>query len=140
MSQQSKPTLLQDRESFQKARSRQFSPKDSDIWQLAIERYYDELQRGGIVSSTIDEDLWNIQSPMDLLEQIQNLESADAKISRQWLPSLRRLEPILLSISDFVALTAWAMGMDGKVAAVVWGSIRLILKVNLVQSIPKVFN
>jgi hypothetical protein len=35
----------------------------------------------------------------------------------------------VLGLNDFVALTAWSLGMNGKVAAVLWGSIRLIIKV-----------
>lgn len=31
-------------------------------------------------------------------------------------------------MNDFAAVTAWAMGMSGKVGALLWGSIRLILK------------
>lgn len=106
------------------------SKGDSVIWQNAIQRYYDELRRGGIKGPAIDKDLWNIRSPMELLEQIRNLEPLDSGISRTWLGSIRRLEHILLALNDFASATAWALGMDGKVAAVVWGSIRLILNVS----------
>jgi hypothetical protein len=106
------------------------SKEESAIWQNAIQRYYDELRRGGIKGPAIDKDLWNIKSPMDLLEQVRNLEPPDSRTSRTWLGSLRRLEPILLGLNDFASVTAWALGMNGKVAAVVWGSIRLILNVS----------
>jgi hypothetical protein len=66
---------------------------------------------------------------MDLLEEVKNLEPPDSRASRVWLGSLRRLEPILLGLNDFASVTAWALGMNGKVAVVVWGSIRLILNV-----------
>ena len=46
------------------------------------------------------------------------------------MDSIHKLESILLDLNDFAAVTAWALGMDGKVAAVVWGSIRLILNVS----------
>jgi hypothetical protein len=107
-----------------------FREEGSVIWQSAIQRYYDELKRGGIKGPVIDKDLWNIKSPMDLLEQVRNLEPLDSRTSRAWLGSLRRLEPILLSLNDFASVTAWALGMNGRVAAVVWGSIRLILNVS----------
>jgi hypothetical protein len=106
------------------------SKEESAIWQNAIQRYYDELRRGGIKGLAIDKDLWNIKSPMDLLEQVRNLEPPDSRASGTWLGSLRRLEPILLGLNDFTSVTAWALGMNGKVAAVVWGSIRLILNVS----------
>jgi hypothetical protein len=107
-----------------------FSKDESVIWQNAIQRYYDELRRGGIKGPAIDKNLWNIKGPMELLEQVRNLEPPDSRASRTWLGSLRRLEPILLGLNDFASVTAWALGMDGKVAAVVWGSIRLILNVS----------
>lgn len=107
-----------------------FPKEESAIWQNAIQRYYDELGRGGIKGPAIEKDLWNIKSPMDLLEQVRNLEPPDSRASRAWLGSLHRLEPILLGLNDFASVTAWALGMDGRVAAVVWGSIRLILNVS----------
>ena len=103
---------------------------DSQIWQNAIYRYYDELKKGGIKGPAIDKDLWNIKSPIELLDQIRALEPSDERTSRAWLGSLRRLETILLSLNDFASVTAWALGMNGKVAAVFWGSIRLLLNVS----------
>lgn len=68
---------------------------------------------------------------MDLMDQIKALESSQSLVSLPWFGSLKlsnRLEPVLLSLNDFAAVTAWALGMTGKVATLVWGSIRLILK------------
>jgi hypothetical protein len=110
------------------------SDPKSLIWQNAIQRYYDELRRGGIKGPAIDKDLWNIKSPIDLLEEVKNLEPPDSRASRAWLGSLHRLKPILLGLNDFASVTAWALGMNGKVAAVVWGSIRLILNVSKASS------
>src|SRR5947207_14590507 len=56
-----------------------FREEGSVIWQSAIQRYYDELKRGGIKGPVIDKDLWNIKSPMDLLEQVRNLEPLDSR-------------------------------------------------------------
>lgn len=106
------------------------SKEDSPIWQNAIQRYYDELRRGGIKRAAIEKDLWNIKRPMDLLEQVKKLEPLDPGASRTWFGSMGRLEHILLGLNDFASATAWAFGMDSRVAAVVWGSIRLMLSVS----------
>ena len=101
----------------------------SHIWQSAINKYYDELKKGGIKGPAIEKDLWNIKSPMALLDQIRALEPSDARRSKAWLGSLCRLETILPSLNDFAVVSAWALGMNGKVAAIFWGSIRLLLSV-----------
>lgn len=98
--------------------------KDSQIWQSAIQRYYEELRKGGYKGQAIDKDLWNIKNPVELLDQIKSLPS-----SGRWMDDLSSLERILLSLSDFAAVTALALGMNGRVAAVIWGSIRLLLNV-----------
>lgn len=98
--------------------------KDSQIWQNALQRYYEELRKGGYKGQAIDKDLWNIKNPGELLDQIKSLPS-----SGRWMDDLNTLEKILLSLSDFAAVTAWALGMNGRVAAVIWGSIRLLLNV-----------
>lgn len=105
----------------------------SQIWLSAIQKYYDELEKGGFKGPAIDKDLWNIESPMELLDQIRALEPSGLGASGTWLGSLPRLESVLLSLNDFMAVIAWALGMNGRVAAVVWGSIRLILKVSSVD-------
>lgn len=105
--------------------------EDSQIWRQAIRKYYSELEKGGIKGPALDKDLWNINTPMDLINQIKALESSQSLVSRSWFGSLKlssRLETVLLSLNDFAAVTAWALGMNGKVATLVWGSIRLILK------------
>lgn len=105
--------------------------EDSQIWRQAIRKYYSELEKGGIKGPALDKDLWNINTPIDLINQIKALESSQSLVSRSWFGSLKlssRLETVLLSLNDFAAVTAWALGMNGKVATLVWGSIRLILK------------
>jgi hypothetical protein len=103
----------------------------SPIWHAAIEKYYAELSKGGIKTSVIDKDLWNIRSPDDLLSQIEALVPAQAIESKTWTKVLHQLQPILLGLNDFTALIAWTLGMNGRVAAVIWGSIRLIIKVSV---------
>lgn len=114
--------LLQENSTQEKA--------ESAIWRAAIQRYYDELKKGGIKGPAIEKNLWNIENPVNLLEQVRDLEPPDSRTSRAWLGSLSRLEPILLGLNDFASITAWALGMNGRVAAIVWGSIRLILNVS----------
>jgi fungal STAND N-terminal Goodbye domain len=101
----------------------------SPIWQAAIDKYYEELRKGGVKGPTIDEDLWSVHSLNDLLQKIHSLAPTDSQASGNWVRLLRRLEPVLLSIDDFAAVATLALGMNGQAAAIIWGSIRLILKV-----------
>lgn len=100
----------------------------SVIWQAAIDRYYAELRRGGVRGPVIDHDLWSIHSPGDLLKQIDSLAPPNSRTAGSWTRSLRRLE-VLLSINDFVAVFTLSLGVRGQVAAAIWGSIRLFMKV-----------
>lgn len=105
--------------------------EDSEMWRQAICKYYSELEKGGIKGPVLDKDLWNIITPVDLINQIKAHESSHSLVSHSWFGSLnlfRRLETVLLGLNDFAAVTAWAMGMSGKVGTLLWGSIRLILK------------
>lgn len=101
------------------------SQEDSQIWRQAIRKYYSELEKGGIKGPALDRDLWNINTPMDLINQIKALESSQSLVSRSWfgLKLSNRLETVLLGLNDFAAMTAWALGMNGKLATLVWGSI-----------------
>ncbi|KAK7743150.1 hypothetical protein SLS53_004235 [Cytospora paraplurivora] len=98
----------------------------SPIWQAALDRYFAELRRGGVKEALIEKDLWNVEDADDLLAQVSAL--APTETASPWTRSVAQLKPILLGFSDFAAITAWAMGMDGRVAAVIWGSIRLMIK------------
>jgi hypothetical protein len=110
--------------------------EESRIWQAAVQKYYTELAKGGIKGPAIDKDLWKIESPVDLLDEIRAVQPQNSGLSRAWMGSLQRLEPILLGLNDFAIVTAWALGMNGKVSAVVWGSIRLILNVGDTLNVP----
>lgn len=105
--------------------------EDSDIWKIAIQKYYSELAKGGLKGANIEKDLWKIKSPIELLDEIRAVQSQKLGLSRAWMGVLQRLEPILFSLNDFVIVTAWALGVNGKVSAVMWGSIRLILNVGI---------
>lgn len=108
-------------EATQDSDSWQAPHRHSKIWQNAIQRYYEELKKGGYKGKAIDKDIWNVKDPVVLLDQIKSLPS-----SEPWMDDLKKL---LLSLSDFAAVTAYALGMNGRVAAVIWGSIRLLLSV-----------
>ncbi|KAI9853128.1 MAG: hypothetical protein M1824_001541 [Vezdaea acicularis] len=110
---QPKPDPTQDSDSSQ------MPYRHGKIWQNAIQRYYEELEKGGYRGKAIDKDIWNVKDPVELLDQIKSLPS-----SERWMTDLKK---ILLTLSDFAAVTALALGMDGRVAAVIWGSIRLVL-------------
>lgn len=64
----------------------------------------------------------------ELLTQARSLEPLR---STSPLASLNRLEPILIHLNDFSAVMALFLGADAKSAALVWGSIRIILTVTL---------
>ncbi len=101
----------------------------SPIWLAALNRYYAELNKGGLKHSVIEKDLWNIESPGDLLAQIETLAPIEAR-TKTWTGVITQLEAVLLGLNDFAAIVSWSLGMNGKVAAVLWGSIRLIIKVS----------
>jgi hypothetical protein len=102
------------------------APPDSSIWQAAVNRYYDELRKGGIKPEVINKDLWDIKSPSDLIAQ---LEALSAPRSKTWTVDLNRLKTVLLALGDFAALTALVVNVNGRVAALLYGSVRLIVKV-----------
>ncbi|KAI1294398.1 hypothetical protein F5Y03DRAFT_372923 [Xylaria venustula] len=119
-------TLVNEKASVAPAFSSQRT--SGSIWQAALDRYYDELRKGGIKDSLIEKDLWNVETPADLVVQIEVLTPSEARGSKTWLNALGQLQPILLGLNDFAALVAWSLGLDGKVAALIWGSIRLMIK------------
>lgn len=95
------------------------------LWQKALEQYRKELQHGDDYDVTL-----SVTSMEDLLTQARSLEPPAARNSST-LCSLSRLEPILGRLIDFSAVAALCLGADAKSAAVVWGSIRLILTVGI---------
>lgn len=99
----------------------------SPIWKAAMERYFAETRKGGIKDATIENHLWAVKTPEDLLSGIEAIVPPNTEPSASWPRALKELKPVLLGLSDFAAIIAWALGMDGKVAIILWGSIRLIL-------------
>ena len=108
----------------------------SPIWEATLQKYYSELAKGGMNTAMIDKQVSDIRSPEDLLKQIEGLGNAIEPQSPTWKKTLSQLQPVILGLSDFAALAAWVLGMNGKVVAVLWGSIRLIVKVLYVQYLP----
>ncbi|KAG9240863.1 hypothetical protein BJ878DRAFT_536863 [Calycina marina] len=112
--------------------SSQSPEQDRKIWKVALQRYYDELTNGGYKSHAIDKDLWDVKDPEELLKQMKDLPSSGRSPE-----DLNILKKILLGLSDFAAVAAWALGMNGRVAAVIWGSIRLLFVLSQ-PAFPKV--
>jgi hypothetical protein len=101
------------------------------IWQVAIDRYYSQLEEGGMKRTpVIEKDLWAIESPNVLIEEIQQMVPQESTLSNVWMTVLPKVEPMLSSLNDFAAVVAWSLGMNGRVGAILWGSIRLLLKVS----------
>lgn len=112
--------------------SSQSPDQESKIWRAALQRYYDELANGGYKGHAIDKDLWDIKDPEELLNQIRSLPA-----SGRGPEDLNILKKILVGLSEFVAVATWALGMNGRVAAVIWGSIRLLLVVGQYSVTPQ---
>ena len=88
-----------------------------------MERYREELKDGDDYNNILD-----VDSMEDLLSQARSLEPPGSR-SKNPLTSLTRLEPILVHLNDFSAVIALFLGADAKSAALVWGSLRIILNV-----------
>ena len=53
------------------------------IWQAAIDRYYRELEDGGMkLTPVIERDLWEIASPIVLIDEIQEMMAQESQISK----------------------------------------------------------
>lgn len=79
---------------------------------------------------TIDQDLWRIHSPNVLIDEIQEMVPRESQIFKIWMNALLKFESVLLALNGFAAVIALSLGMNGRVAALLWGSLRLILKVS----------
>jgi hypothetical protein len=95
--------------------------KSGQIWQNAIQRYYEELKNEGYKGKAIGKDIWKVRDLVGLLDQIKSLPS-----SKPWMDDLEKL---LLTSFDFTMVTELALRMNSRVPAVIWGSIRLLLNV-----------
>lgn len=80
-----------------------------------------------------DDFILDVNSIEDLLDQAQSLE---IKLSPNNGPSavVGRLRPILSDFSTFAASMTLCFGAHAETAALVWGSIQMILRVRLLGS------
>lgn len=106
------------------------SDENNKRWQNILHAYYEELGKGGIKKQTIDKDLWNVKCPAELLNQASDFEAPDQVV---WLGWSRRLESILFGLNNFTTLIALVLGVNSEVSVIVWGSIKLILKVSHIR-------
>jgi hypothetical protein len=113
-----------ERNAQSKAVRAQSTEPGNKIWKAALQRYYDELASGGYKGHAIDKDLWDIKDAEELLDQIRTLPAFEGAPE-----DLNALKKVLIGLSDFAAVAALALGMNGRVAAVIWGSIRLLVVV-----------
>ncbi|MCJ1404908.1 hypothetical protein MMC11_008134 [Xylographa trunciseda] len=97
------------------------STAHSPLWEKALERYRKELKDGDDYDHIMD-----VGSMEELLDQARALEPTGSR-TKTPLQSLNRLEPILAHLNDFSAIIAICLGANTKSAALVWGSIRIIL-------------
>ncbi|KAB5575359.1 tpr repeat-containing protein [Coniochaeta sp. 2T2.1] len=63
---------------------------------------------------SFDTDLWNTQSPDELIAQIEHLAPVQSLQSNMWIKAMSQLQSVLLGLDDFAVLAAWVMGMNGK--------------------------
>jgi len=95
----------------------------SPLWAKALERYREELK-----DCEDYEGILEVDSVEELLNQAKALRPPGA-LNKFTASSLNRLESILNHLNDFLAVIALRFGADAKIAALVWGSIRIILTV-----------
>lgn len=99
----------------------------SPIWKTALERYFAETRKGGIKNAVIENHLWTVHTPENLFNGIEVIVPPNTEPSISWARVLKKLKPGMLGLNLFAAIIIRAFGMEGKVAALLWGSIRLIL-------------
>lgn len=100
------------------------------IWQIAVDKFYGQLDDGGIKKTPMNEHvLWKIKGPDVLIEETQKLMTQESHISEVWTTVLPKLKPVLSDLDDFVTVITRLAGMDGRVAAFLWGSMKLLFKV-----------
>lgn len=96
------------------------------LWHRALERYREELETNDDYQSIIE-----IGSLDDLLNYAKTFEPLLPR-DRSVLDSMNRLGPALKFVDDFSALIAVCFGVDAKLTAFVWGSIRLMLTLRII--------
>jgi hypothetical protein len=103
--------------------SSQSQAQSRKIWKTALQKYYDELAKGGCKFHALNKDLWSIKDPEELLSRVRSIPGYGRAQEHDVLGE------VLQKLSDFAAVVALASEMDDQVAAVLWGSIRILLVV-----------
>ena len=100
--------------------SRLLSRPSSPLWNIALERYKVELEDNNIDEYQAILEHGTLE---DLVEQIKTIQQPNA----QEKAAVSRLDSILKFVNDFSAVVAVCLGAEARLAALVWGSIRIIL-------------
>ena len=95
----------------------------SELWNKALDKYREELKDG----DDFEENLY-VNSMEELIGQVRAMDVQNARVAKT-ISSLNRLEPMLMNLNDFSAVIALFLGANVKGAALVWGSLRIILSV-----------
>ncbi|KAH0544775.1 hypothetical protein FGG08_001142 [Glutinoglossum americanum] len=93
----------------------------SPLLDEAMNRYRSELKDGG-------DFILDGEGVEGLLNQARALEPRLSRRTDSSSASLTRIEPMLSHMNNFAAILAVCFGADAKVAALVWGSIKVILR------------
>jgi len=98
-------------------------------WKTMLEKFYTELAKSGVEVAEVNMRLWGIKTLDQLVAEFETFDSnshlGDGRFKFRSL--LGRLE----SLRDFASVVASRMSMNGKVQALLWGSIQFIVKVHL---------
>lgn len=97
------------------------------IWKTVLERYFAETRKGGIKNAVIENHLWTVYTSENLFNGIEVIVPPNTEPSISWAKILKKLKPGMLGLNFFAVIIIRVFGMEGKVAALFWGSIRLIL-------------
>ena len=97
---------------------------NSSLWERAKQHYLMELQERNDFDSVLETASWEM-----ILVQTKAQSPSIAQNS-SLLASVQRLEPALIQMNNFATIIAVLCGADAKTAALIWGSIRIILGVS----------
>ncbi|KAI9668388.1 MAG: hypothetical protein M1831_001142 [Alyxoria varia] len=96
-------------------------PLGSPLWHKAMNRFRDELDENDDFQAVVEEG--SFENIMDYAKTVEPFSSRDRS-------TVNRLGPIFRFVDDFSAIVALYFGADAKVTTLVWGSIRLILRLS----------
>lgn len=100
-------------------------PKLSPLWDKALQNYREELAGDDDFRAILE-----TGSLGELLNESKVLQPVGPQ-GRKALNSMGRMKPMIKLVNDFSAVLAVSFGTDAVLAALIWGSIRMILTVCL---------